>query len=523
MHDVPNDQGGKVYVNWTPSSVDVPPLTTLYTYNIYRGVSAAAVPAGSTIITDNEYAQLEQQHMPASSAAQKQKAATTAPRVASNVYFTLPGPGRSSLNLYWQEIGSVPAEYLGGYSFAAPTLSDSGPQGNPRSYFMVRAFSYSYTTSLWYSNIDSGYSVDNLPPGAVSSVSAQPEAGSAVLVQWSPDVVDPDVGYYEIDRSTTSGFVPNLSTKIGTSFDTAFVDASPVSGQTNYYRIITFDIHGNMSPPSPQAAAGALSTNQYAVDAAWNMLSVPLTVTDYSKTVLFPTATSSAFTYEGSYVIKSTLANGEGYWLRFGGAQSVTMTGFLRDRDTVNVNAGWNMIGSISSAVDVGSISSIPAGIVTTQFFGYTNGYTVSPTIEPGKAYWVKVDQDGKLVLSSASMQTGADRIQIVPTSERPPAPPGDELADGGSGIPAHYGLNQNYPNPFNPSTVIRYELPAAGQVMLKVYNLLGQEVATLVNRREAAGYKAVTVSMNNLPSGIYVYRITAGTFSATKKMILMK
>jgi hypothetical protein len=95
-------------------------------------------------------------------------------------------------------------------------------------------------------------------------------------------------------------------------------------------------------------------------------------------------------------------------------------------------------------------------------------------------------------------------------------------------GVPTSYKLMQNVPNPFNPNTVIEYSLPEAAHVVLIVYNVLGEEVITLVNETQDVGYKAVRFDASNLPSGIYLYKLTAGTstssvFTDVKKMILMK
>lgn len=89
--------------------------------------------------------------------------------------------------------------------------------------------------------------------------------------------------------------------------------------------------------------------------------------------------------------------------------------------------------------------------------------------------------------------------------------------------VPTQFELAQNYPNPFNPSTIIKYSLPKEEKVMLKVYNNVGELVATLVNEVQPAGARKVTFNAGRLASGVYFYKIEAGAFSQTKKLILMK
>jgi hypothetical protein len=92
------------------------------------------------------------------------------------------------------------------------------------------------------------------------------------------------------------------------------------------------------------------------------------------------------------------------------------------------------------------------------------------------------------------------------------------------SEVPNSFALHQNYPNPFNPSTRIKFDLPKNGYVTLKVYDMLGRLVSTLVNNEFiTAGEKEVTFADTKLASGIYFYRIEAGEFTATRKMILVK
>jgi hypothetical protein len=89
--------------------------------------------------------------------------------------------------------------------------------------------------------------------------------------------------------------------------------------------------------------------------------------------------------------------------------------------------------------------------------------------------------------------------------------------------LPTTFILSQNYPNPFNPITQINFSIPERSDVTLKVYDVLGKEVATLVNEEKEPGYYTVDFNGNNLASGMYIYRITAGSFVETRKMILMK
>ena len=88
---------------------------------------------------------------------------------------------------------------------------------------------------------------------------------------------------------------------------------------------------------------------------------------------------------------------------------------------------------------------------------------------------------------------------------------------------PNVFRLNQNYPNPFNPTTIISFNLPVRAHVSLKVYDLIGHEVATIVNEPMAAGSHSAAWNAASLQSGIYFYMLNAGSYTETKKLVLLK
>ena len=263
------------------------------------------------------------------------------------------------------------------------------------------------------------------------------------------------------------------------------------------------------------------------ISSGWNLLSVPVHVQNTSRAYLYPNSVSSAFRFEGGYVTTESLQVGHGYWLKFNDAGTVTSAGQPLEVDTVDVQVRWNLIGCLSSLVNIASIASIPPGIITSQFFEYNNGYSSVSTLTPGKGYWVKTDQAGKLVLSS-TLLSKTNAIKIIPTTELPPSPPKNS-DDNHTIIPGEYALSQNYPNPFNPSTVVNYQLPSDDYVTVKVYNVLGEEVATLVDEMQSAGFKSITWNASSMPSGVYLVKMNAldafgnSVYKVSKKVVLMK
>ncbi len=89
--------------------------------------------------------------------------------------------------------------------------------------------------------------------------------------------------------------------------------------------------------------------------------------------------------------------------------------------------------------------------------------------------------------------------------------------------LPNYFALEQNYPNPFNPNTQIKFSIPQSSNVVIKVFDILGNEIETLVNEEKTVGTYEVTWNAVNLPSGVYFYQLKAGTFVQTRKMLLIK
>jgi flagellar hook capping protein FlgD len=153
--------------------------------------------------------------------------------------------------IYWEEIGTQIAAGQPGYSFVANTAGDSVGAGNPRTLFMVEALGYS--SQLWDSAPDSGYSVDNLPPAAPA-----PFTGAYLLslthLSWGRNS-EADLAGYRLYRGVTPGFVPSSATLIAEQPDTGYV-ASPGSW---YYKLTAIDIHGNESPASLVSPTGTVA------------------------------------------------------------------------------------------------------------------------------------------------------------------------------------------------------------------------------------------------------------------------
>jgi len=181
---------------------------------------------------------------------------------------------------------------------------------------------------------------------------------------------------------------------------------------------------------------------------------------------------------------------------------------------------------NVTDSVKTLHLSEISMKVVIFGNFGVWQASCKPYFQQPGKWYDYFSGDSVNIVNTDTTFSLTPGKYNIY-TTIKLPKPNLDFVTDVRSSnkttIVSDYRLYQNYPNPFNPSTRIKYQIPEAGKVTLKIYDILGKEVATVVNEFQSAGSHEVQFNAANLSSGIYFYRIKTNNYSAAKKMILLK
>src|SRR5262249_20837603 len=184
--------GGRVMLGWTASKLDGP-AGTVTSYRVWRRLpllSQASAELSSTSRAPGEIRTL----------------------------------GVGPLATYWEALATLPASGLSGYAYVAATLQDSLPGSNPSTAFFVSALTAD--PGLFYdSNVDSGYSVDNLPPDVPQGLQGADLAGGGIKLKWLPSHA-PDLSVYRVYRGSLESFVPSAANRIGTTTDTTLIDGS---------------------------------------------------------------------------------------------------------------------------------------------------------------------------------------------------------------------------------------------------------------------------------------------------------
>jgi hypothetical protein len=186
---------------------------------------------------------------------------------------------------------------------------------------------------------------------------------------------------------------------------------------------------------------------------------------------------------------------------------------------TTDGGATWTLL----AALGTGTISGIKG---SGNDFWYVRGTGIYRSTDLGVS-WTSVhtqtaaQNDINLVADPNGCMVGWSAGTTGTTSKMTGSPVG--INDPTSEIPSAYSLMQNYPNPFNPTTNITFALPKAGNVELKIYDITGKEVASLVNTYVNSGIHSISFDASALSSGVYIYKINTGSFTDSKKMVLIK
>lgn len=294
-------------------------------------------------------------------------------------------------------------------------------------------------------------------------------------------------------------------------------------------RTLRVATHGNGVFERPLLSPSVVNTS-VSLRNGWNLISLPIDAPDATVAAIYPGAVDgTTYSYSGQYVHNDTLKPGIGYWTKFPGASLQPISGPFVESVTIDVRKGWNLIGSISVALEAIDVGSVNSGMIASDFYTYGNGYSIADTLFPGKAYWVKVNEAGQLLLSSVA-SAPAHPLRIVHTAELPPSPP-DQNVVAINGVASSYELRQNYPNPFNPTTNFDFRIGVSSVVSLKIYDILGKEVATVMTEKLEPGTYSRQWEASGLPTGVYYFTLEAKSveeklgveFEQTRKLVLMK
>jgi photosystem II stability/assembly factor-like uncharacterized protein len=191
---------------------------------------------------------------------------------------------------------------------------------------------------------------------------------------------------------------------------------------------------------------------------------------------------------------------------------------------TSNFGISWSGVSGISGTTSVLSVFYVTNSDITLAAV-YPGPYYIYRSSDNGLSF--SPYSDGLGPNATAEWFTATDSFLIAGTDYngvwRRLRPELVGVASQEQGLPVSFQLNQNYPNPFNPSTKITYSIPKAGFVSLKIYNMLGQEVAVLVDEYKTPGVYTKEFNASNLSSGVYYYGLISGQFTITRKMVLIK
>lgn len=236
--------------------------------------------------------------------------------------------------------------------------------------------------------IDIRDTLTDVDPEDLFIVEIQPgPAGYPMTLSWNPESLS--AGTFILRDTATHGGMYNVDMR--NSGTVTVVDPSVSAVEIVHCRGFWYTFSGN---------------------GGWLLMSMPVDVGDWRRTSLFPNAVSNAFAYRGGYQRADTLGHGLGYWLK---SDQATVIGCPRTSDTVALAAGWNIIGALSSPVAVSSLVVVPDTLLTSNFYGYDQHYTVADSIRQGGGYWIRTRGSGRLILSSGTVSSSKQSAAFRP------------------------------------------------------------------------------------------------------------
>ena len=240
----------------------------------------------------------------------------------------------------------------------------------------------------------------DVPPAvmAVSPADSSLIFGDTIIFRWH---AAHSAATYDFELSSSPGFSTTLNSDTSLT-DTALAIGGFDTGLVYYWHVRAHDQlgWGNFGPAFQFRRTVAVTLYD-TVSAGWALVSLPTVPVNPAKDSIFPGSVSGAYAYAGSYELSDSLGPGNGYWLKFGAAGSIAVSGVPVVRETVAVSAGWNLIGSVAAPLPAIALTSIPDSILTGALFGYSSNYIIADTLLPFRGYWVKTSRSGLLVLAA--------------------------------------------------------------------------------------------------------------------------
>ena len=362
---------------------------------------------------------------------------------------------------------------------------------------------YIYFIILFVFISDSFYSQSDTIPRVKVSIVVNNDIGSSTVLEVGLDSLASD----DFDFQFCEANLPPLPPP--TAWDTRLLlpeggFSGVKSSFKDYRNAPSFPFTGSKEHRI-QYQVGAGTT----VTISWNF---PANITGLLQDIVTGTLINVPMADSGSYIVtQPTIFNKLKFTTNYFGIIPVELTSFAASVNGSNVNLTWQTATELNNQGFEIERSHTSTSLSVTEWekIGYAPGF--GTTTEP-RSYSFKDDNVATGTYSYRLKQVDFDGLSSF-----------SKIIQVDVNTAIDFMLNQNYPNPFNPSTQIKYSIKEAGLVQLKVYDILGKEVANLVNENIEAGFYSVNFNASQLSSGIYFYKLQSGTFVSSKKMLLIK